>query len=455
MQETSDWLTWTASDLGRAIGAGTIDPVALVNRFLKAIETHPDAARIYARTSKNRARSEAEAASIRARNGQRIGLLDGVPISWKDLFDTAGLATESGTRLLKNRIPARDAAVVRNAGAAGLVCLGKTHQSEFAFSGLGYNPITATPPCTFGADRVPGGSSSGAAASVAFGLAAAAIGSDTGGSVRVPAAWNDLVGLKTTHGRLSLKGVVPLCRSLDTVGPLTRSVEDAARMLAVLEGGHPADLAGGSLREMRFLVPDGVMLTDLEPEPARAFERSIRQLEAAGARITNSADVPEIEGCQDLASCLFAAEAYAEWKPVIEAAPETMYREILERFRSGASFSATEYIRGWQHVTRLRASWLSRTAGFDAVLAPTSAILPPRIEVLEKRSADYVRCNLLALRNTRAINLLGLCALTLPTSERSCGLMLVGRPMDEERLLRIGVAAESIVREMPVPAKSD
>ena len=204
------WAHMTAADLGRGIGAGKINPVELAEAFLERIESHPLAPRIYARATPARARGEAMAAAARAKAGLRKGLLDGVPVSWKDLFDTAGVATESGSALLKGRTPGRDAAVLETATLQGLVCLGKTHMSELAFSGLGLNPVTATPPCLNDDKAVPGGSSSGAAASVAFGLAPAAIGSDTGGSVRIPAAWNDLVGLKTTAGSLSLAGTVPL-----------------------------------------------------------------------------------------------------------------------------------------------------------------------------------------------------------------------------------------------------
>lgn len=181
-----EWLKMTAADLGRGIGAGTIDPVALCQTYLDAIAAHPVADRIYARTTPERALAEAAAAAARAASGHRLSLLDGVPISWKDLFDTAGTETEAGSKLLKGRTPDRDAAVLANATAAGLVCLGKTHMSEIAFSGLGHNPSTATPPCVNDHDAVSGGSSSGAAASVAFDLAAAGIGSDTGGSVRIP-----------------------------------------------------------------------------------------------------------------------------------------------------------------------------------------------------------------------------------------------------------------------------
>jgi aspartyl-tRNA(Asn)/glutamyl-tRNA(Gln) amidotransferase subunit A len=189
-----DWLGMTAAELGRGIAGGRIGPVALAEAYLAAIDAHPHRDRIYARVTADRARAEAQAAEARAKAGQRLSPLDGVPVSWKDLFDTAGTATEAGSQLLKGRVPEADALVLRNATALGLVCLGKTHMTELAFSGLGYNPMTATPPCVNDHDAVPGGSSSGAAASVTFGLASAGIGSDTGGSVRVPSAWNDLVG---------------------------------------------------------------------------------------------------------------------------------------------------------------------------------------------------------------------------------------------------------------------
>ncbi|MGR3492329.1 MAG: amidase, partial [Shimia sp.] len=266
-----DWLTMSAADLGRGIARGDIDAEALTDTYLAAIDTHPDSPRIYARTTEDRARTEAAASARRAQLGQRRGPLDGVPISWKDLFDTAGTATEAGSALLAGRTPTRDAEALRIATGHGLICLGKTHMSELAFSGLGLNPITATPPCINDGEAVPGGSSSGAAASVAHGLAAAGIGSDTGGSVRIPAVWNDLVGLKTTPGRISAEGTVPLSHFFDTVGPLTRTVEDAALLLEALGGGPAADLRGAKLKGARFLVMDTIAMEDLEDAPAAAF----------------------------------------------------------------------------------------------------------------------------------------------------------------------------------------
>ena len=436
-----DWLWMTAAKLGRGIGKGTIDPVALTETYLEAIDEHPLRDRIFARVMHDRARAEARAAAARAASGHRLSPLDGVPVSWKDLFDSAGVATEAGTRLLKGRVPDADAAVLANATAMGLVCLGKTHMSELAFSGLGYNPSTATPPCINDEAAVPGGSSSGAAASVAFGLAAAAVGSDTGGSVRIPAAWNDLVGLKTTHGRISLEGVVPLALKFDTIGPLCRSVEDAALMLAALEGTKPADLSGALMEGRRLAVLDTVGMDDLREGPEAAFQDAIDRLQAKGAHIDHL-HIPEVADAMELTTCLYTSEAYGLWRDIIEAKPDAMYGEILSRFRLGKNFSAPDYVAAWARLEGARMAYDQATAGYDAVILPTSAILPPELERLNEDRDYYVTENLLSLRNTRIANLMGLSALTLPTGTASCGLMMMVAPGCEEALLRLGAAAE-------------
>ena len=436
-----NWLTMTASDLGREIEAGRADPVELAEMYLDAARSHPLCNRIYARLMPERALSEARAAKARAAIGRRLSPLDGVPISWKDLFDTAGVLTEAGSALLKGRVPNHDARVLMNATRAGLVCLGKTHMSELAFSGLGLNPVTETPPCVNDPDAVAGGSSSGAATSVAFNLASAGIGSDTGGSVRIPAAWNDLVGLKTTSDRLSLEGVVPLIPSFDTVGPLTRSVEDAAQLLAAMEAGRPADLRGASLTGRRLAVLQTAALDDLCQESAKSFEAATSRLSAAGATI-EPVTVPAVSDVLSISAILYSGEAYGLWRDVIEANPHLMYDEILERFRAGATFSAADFAAGWKTVQDARAAFYTATAGYDAVLLPSSPILPPSHEKLLTDHEYYVRVNLLALRNTRIGNLMGGCGLTLPTGTPSCGLMFMARPGAEEALLRLGSAAE-------------
>jgi aspartyl-tRNA(Asn)/glutamyl-tRNA(Gln) amidotransferase subunit A len=435
------WLWMNAADLGREIAAGKIHPVELTEAYLDAIAAHPEAKRIYSRTTPRRARSMAMAAADRAKSGHRISPLDGVPVSWKDLFDASGAECEAGSALLKGRIPTTDAAVLTTATAQGLVCLGKTHMSELAFSGLGLNPITATPPCINDPKAVPGGSSSGAAASVAFGLAPAGIGSDTGGSVRIPAAWNDLVGLKTTSGRLSLEGAVPLCEKFDTVGPLARSVEDCALLLAAMEGSKPADLEGTSLKGMRLMVLETVALDDLRDGPATGFQGAIERFVRAGARIEGF-KIPELTEAMALAPILFTAEAYGIWGELIEKSPEKMFPRILERFRIGGTYKAADYVAAWRSLERLRRVWADRTAAFDAVILPTAPILPPEASRLMTDGTYYVTENLLALRNTRIGNLMNLCGLTLPTGQPSCGVSILAGPWQEERLLRLGAAAE-------------
>ena len=440
----SSVLMMSAAEQGRAIAAGRVDPVELTEAYLEQMNAHADTSRIYACKTPERARAEAEAAQQRAKTGRLRSPLDGVPISWKDLFDSAEYPTEAGSALLAGRVPAEDAEVLANATAQGLVCLGKTHMSELAFSGLGLNPVTATPACINDAAAVAGGSSSGAAASIACDLAAGAIGSDTGGSVRIPAAWNDLVGLKTTAGRVSVQGVVPLCATFDTVGPLSKTVEDAALLLAALEGRTPADLTASSLRGKSLGILQTVAFDELREAPALGFETALAKVIKAGAMVEDI-EIEAVSKAMPLSPILFASEAYGTWKTVIEAQPEVMFEEILNRFRGGADFAACDYIAASQMLAALRQDYLALTAGYDAILCPTAPILPPDAARLMEDADYYVNENLLALRNTRIGNLMGLCAITLPSGTPSCGLMLMGPPGAEEGLLRLAQAAEAAI----------
>ncbi|CTQ49375.1 amidase [Jannaschia donghaensis] len=435
-----DWLWATAADLGRGIAAGDIDAEALCDVYLAEIASHADTDRIYARVTADRARAEAAAAAQRAKLGLRRGPLDGVPISWKDLFDSAGVATEAGSALLENRVPQDDAAVLANATHGGAVCLGKTHMSELAFSGLGLNPVTATPPNRYDPALVPGGSSSGAAASVALGLAPVAIGSDTGGSVRNPAAWNGLVGLKTTLGRVDARGTVPLVETMDTIGPLTRSVEDAALTLALLEGGRSADLTGATIRGKRLLILADYADTSRDA-PRAAFEHAVDRFKDAGATVMRDT-VSAVQDAMDLTPLLFAPEGYAIWRDVIEADPHLMFDRILERFRQGRDVPAADVLDAHRKRAAAQAAYLRATGGYDAVILPTAAILPPDRDRLMTDEDYYVSENLMALRNTRVGNVLGLCGLTMPTGVPMCGVMALCPPMQEERLLRLGAAME-------------
>jgi len=437
---TAPDLTAPAADMGRAIARGALDPVELAQAMLDAIDGNAHGPQIYARTTPDRALSEAVAAAQRAKAGTRRGPLDGVPISWKDLFDTAGTATEAGSAILAGRVPERDAKVLENAAAQGLVCLGKTHMTELAFSGLGVNPVTATPPNRHDPALAPGGSSSGAAASVGYGLAAAGIGSDTGGSVRAPAAWNDLVGFKTSVGSLPMRGVVPLCARFDTIGPLARTVEDAALLFAAMGNTRAPDLAGADVGSARFLVLNNPAIAPLDDAPQAAFEDALSKLSTKGATIDH-ATLPELEQAMALTS-LFPAEAWGTWGEAILQRGASMHPPIRARFEAGQAVGGAKFVADWQVLDALRAGFGAQTAGYDAVLLPSVAILPPRIEDLLADDDEFTARNLETLRNTRVGNLMNLTGLTLPTGTRHCGLMLLCPAGHEARALRLGAAVE-------------
>ncbi|MEL7468024.1 MAG: amidase family protein [Pseudomonadota bacterium] len=439
-----DWLKMSAADLGRAIEAGQIDPRALTDAFLDAIDAHPARDDIYARTTSERARTEALGAAKRAAANFRKGPLDGVPISWKDLYDTAGVGTEGGTRLLKGRIPEADCTVLQRATDAGTVCLGKTHTTELAFSGLGVNPMTGTPPNAIEPDRAPGGSSSGAAVSTKLGLAAAGIGSDTGGSVRIPAAWNDLVGLKTTAGLIPTDGVIALSRTYDTVGPLTRTVEDAAHLFAILADMDLPDWDGASLGDETFHVAETIVFDDADPEVAPAFEATLDALGKAGANITRG-PVPEFQACFDTmsnVSPIVTSEAWAEWGAEIDAQPGTMWPPLETRFRQGEHADPAKDAQARAEMDAHHASLVARIAEHGLIVMPSSPIMPPNTQRLLDDHDYFTQRNLLALRNTRLGNLLVMSSITIPTANPMCGFMLFAPPHHEERLLRIGRAIE-------------
>lgn len=456
----ADWHRMTALDLGDGIGAGRIDPVALTESFLERIGEVDGNHEIYLRTTQERALDEACAARDRAKSGLRVGPLDGVPISWKDLFDSAGVATTAATPLLAKRVPETDATVLARATRAGLVCLGKTNLTEFALSALAINPHYGTPANPFDASvpRVPGGSSSGAAVSVARGLAAAAIGSDTGGSVRIPAAWNGLVGLKTTVGLLPVEGVIPLAPTLDSVGPLTRDVADANALLAVLGARRPADLAGATLKGQRIIVASNIVWDGIEPGVEAAMKKAIEHLTRAGADVAWQ-EVPELAEASEINARYgpqVSAEGYAQWRDVIEARPYEVYHNILKRFRQGAEVSAVDLEKLRRGLEGVAAKLHARLAGVAAMLAPTIVIAPPPIADLVADDDAYTSVNMKTLRNTTLGNILRLCAVTLPCGSDDKGLpvgvMLMARPFTEAALLRLAAAAEAALIDIEKPA---
>ncbi len=258
--------------------------------------------------------------------------------------------------------------------------------------------------------------------------------------MRVPAAWNDLVGLKTTHGLLSLDGIVPLCPRFDTIGPLCRSVEDAGQLIAAMAGTAAPVLDGATTRGLRLGIVANPALQS-RPGPLAAFEAALERIEAAGADVA-PLPLPFLEAMLSLAGCLFSGEAYGVWREEIEARPEAMFPPIRDRFRIGAKFSAADFVDGWRKLDAHRAAWADATSGCDAVLMPTTPNLPPNAERLLADADHFAEENVLTLRNTRIANMMGLCALTLPTGMPGCGLMVMAPAHAEARLLRIGVALE-------------
>jgi len=446
----TEWHDMSALALGTAIGAGKIDPVELARHFDRRIADADPKKHIYLARTPERAGAEALAARERQKRGLRRGPLDGVPLSWKDLYDSAGTATTFGSALLRERVPTKDAVVLRRATEAGLVCLGKTNLTEFAFSGLGINATFGTPANSSDAkiERCPGGSSSGAAASVARRLAPAAIGSDTGGSARVPASWQGLVGLKTTNGLIPTEGALALSTTYDTVGPLTQDVADAAALFGILAERAAPDLRGASLAGAALLVPKDYMWDGVEPGVARAVEAAIERLGRAGARLERAA-IPEFAEAIGIAS--YAAnpvnvEAYALWGEAIERRPKDVYHQIVDRMRMGRDAKAIDAYKIHAALGDIARRYHARVAGYAAVLAPTVIGIAPAIAPLVDDKPAYTKANLAALHNTRVGNLLGVTAVTLPcgTSEGlPVGLMIMGPPLGEGQILRIAKAAET------------
>jgi len=442
------WHKMTALQLGTCIANQSVNPVELTEYFLERIKEHDNDNLIYLRSTTERAYKESEAAYTRAKTGMTRSPLDGVPISWKDLYDTAGILKEGGTPLLSGRKPTRDALVLQRATNAGLVCLGKTNTVQFALGGIGINPHTGTPPNAVMRDipRAPGGSSCGAAVSVARGLAAAAIGSDTGGSVRVPAAWNSLVGFKTSYGALPLDGVLPLAPSLDTVGPLTKSVADAAELFAILGARNPVDLQGlRPANQLRLLSPTNVVWDQADQDVDSTIRKAIAALSSLGATVVHET-VPEFDQLTNVVrqhGGIAIAEAYATWQHFVDTKSAHIDPNVLTRFRQGRDMSGPDVEIVRAEVRSLAPALYQRLASFDAMIMPTVAVIPPGLETVQQNAEAYDTANILALRNTTLGNLLPSCAVTLPITGRiPCGLMVMAPVGHDNRLLRVAAAIE-------------
>lgn len=403
--------------------------------------------RIFTRVYANEARAAAKASDLRTASGQPLGPLDGRIISIKDLFDVAGEATTAGSALLQGAEPApRDAVVVSRLRAAGAVIVGKTNMTEFAFSGVGINPHYGTPGNAKDIMCIPGGSSSGAGVSVARGMAEIAIGSDTGGSVRIPSALNGLVGFKPTQARVTREGAFPLSFTLDTLGPLCRNVADAAATDSVLAGMPQAPLPRRAVRGLRLGVPRGLLFSQSQDAVLAAVESALAQLAGAGAHVSDEA-LDDLLGepfrLQERGT-LVAAEAAWIHRAWVDSRPGEYDPIVLGRIRRGQALDAATYVGIQQARAALLPALDARMAGLDALVLPTVPLLAPRIDAVQDEEV-FLRTNALLLRNPSVFNFFDLPALSLPLPRgdgMAVGLMLVGRRGADRDLLALGAAVE-------------
>jgi aspartyl-tRNA(Asn)/glutamyl-tRNA(Gln) amidotransferase subunit A len=378
--------------------------------------------------------------------------LAGLPVSIKDLFDVRGQVTGAGARVMAGQAPAAaDATAVARLRAAGAVPMGRTNMSEFAFSGLGLNPHHGTPAHPGDAARVTGGSSSGGAATVALGLAVAALGTDTGGSIRIPSSFCGLTGFKPTARRVPLAGAYPLSRSLDSAGPLARSVDCCAILDAVLSG-ETLDTREAPLAGLRLGVTEDFVLDGVEPAVAAAFDRALRHLSAAGAQIRRFGfaelhQLPQINA----GGGLIAAEAWQLHRARLgDPALEAQYDpRVAQRIRRGALISAADYIDLLDARARLQSTARERLRDLDAWLMPTVAVRAPLLADLAEDDGRFFATNALVLRNTTVLNFLDGCALSIPCEapgELPVGLSVGGPHGADARVLQVGRAVESCLR---------
>ena len=424
---------------------------ALIEQVLERAAA-PAAAHVFiGPVAAGRARAAADAADALLAAGRRpssLAPLAGLPVTVKDLYDVEGEVTLAGSAVRHDAAPAAaDAPAVARLRAAGAAIVGRTNMTEFAFSGLGLNPHHGTPrnPCDAAVARIPGGSSSGAAVSVALGLAVAGLGSDTAGSIRIPAALCGLVGFKNTQARTPLAGAFPLSHTLDTVCSMSRSVDDCLLVDAVLAGA-PLAVPARAVRGLRLALPRTLMLDGLDAAVARAFERALAALAQAGAEIVELPLAELSEIAQINAPGGFSpVEAFATHREALATRRAAFDPRVVARIALGEAVSAADYLR----IVRRRADWIvrvtARLAGFDALVAPTVPCVAPPIDALATDEA-FFKANGLVLRNTLAVNFLDGCAFTLPCQapgELPVGLMLAAPGGRDAALAGVARAVEA------------
>jgi len=441
----------TILQLAADLAAGRTTSRTLTEAALSRIEDpKSEGKRAFIKVYKTQALAAAEASDALRKAGIVPSPLAGLPVSIKNLCNVAGETTLAGSTALDDAPPAQhDAPVVARLRAAGAVIVGSTNMSEFAFSGVGANPHYGTPGNPADRKRVPGGSSSGAAVSVGDQMAVVALGTDTGGSVRIPSAVCGLTGFKPTARRVPIDGVVPLSTSLDSIGPLANSVECCAIVDAVFAGEPIAIPQAAPLAGLRFGIPKQIVTDDLDPVVAKAFERACKQLSAKGAKV-EQVDLPQFNELPAInAKGGFAAsEAYA-WHQKLIARRGNMYDPFVHpRIMRGKEMSAADYIDLLHARADLQKRVSAVTENYDAVVIPTCAITAPTLEEVSTPEG-FTRKNLLLLRNTTIGNFLDRCAISLPchaAGELPVGFSLMGEAMADKRLLALARSVAPAVR---------
>ncbi|HEY4253416.1 MAG TPA: amidase [Roseomonas sp.] len=435
----------------RALAEGHTSAEALTDEALARIaDPAGEGKRAFIAVHADSARASARAMDALRKAGRAPSALAGIPISVKDLFDEAGHTSTGGSAVLRGAPAAKKTArSVQRLLRAGMVVLGRTNMTEFAFSGLGVNPHYGTPASAWdrAARRLPGGSSSGAGVAVADRMGFAALGSDTGGSCRIPAALNGVVGWKPTARRVPLDGVLPLSGTLDSIGPLARSVADCALVDALMAGGEdPAAPVPRPLAGLRLGLPRGTYLTDgMDGTVGAVFSRTLTRLAAAGVRIVEF-DLPELAQipAANATGGFAASEAWAWHKPLIAEKADGYDPRILARIRRGEAMPAGDYVGLLAARARIIAAIAPRTAPFDAVICPTVPLIPPRIAEVEPE-AEYNRINMLLLRNPSVANFLDRCSISLPCNapgEAPVSVMLMGEHGGDAALFAVAAALE-------------
>ena len=452
--------------LSELLHGGELSPVELTHHVLDRISDLDGDLHAFVGVTRERALDEAAAAEGELARGEARGPLHGIPYAVKDLFDVVGEVTGAGTRLLADNVAAVDATVVRRLHAAGMVLVGKTHTVQFAFGGVGVNHDTGTPRNPWRDDEafVPGGSSSGSAVAVAAGIVPVALGTDTSGSVRIPASLCGITGLKTTVGRVSRAGVHPLSTTLDSVGPLTRSAADAALVYRAVQGADPDDptTAGQAPHDvsiglesgvsgLRLAVIETMFFDGADPAVVAAVRAAADQLSDLGADVT-SIEAPEVDEVMGgtmtpSRARTVAAEGYAVNRRLLEERFDELDPVVSTRMRSGRALLAIDFLEAFDTWRRLPASFTERTAGIDAFLVPATMLPARPLAEVDASPESYARFNGQYLRNTSIGNRLQWCGVSVPCGFTDdglpIGLMIHAPAMQEHVVLRVGNAFQT------------